>query len=58
MYISNTKLKNTRKLTVLSEFSYYLCANISNQDLVILKQLKDLWDGVPDRDMRLSLKYT
>ena len=49
-------LRIRSKPTVLDEFCQYACANNSDILIVVLEQLKELWDDVLDRSTQLGLK--
>lgn len=48
-YFDCVDLKNGLKLTVLSQLRYCVCTGILHIRIVVLKQLKKLWDGGADR---------
>ena len=51
-------LRVRSKPTVLDEFCQYACASNSDILIVVLEQLKELWDDVLDRSTQLGLKRT
>lgn len=54
-YINNIDLMNGSKLTALGQFCKSLYRGLSNMPIIVLQQLKELWDG---NSAKIGLEYT